>query len=200
MAIFLTITYNNVPFTNFIRDNFYIFAIAAFVFLTVLMLVHTALDYVRRPPQCYICYLTFTVSECWVVAFFLARTDGATVFLFAATLTSMVLAISIFLNTKTLTWTRGLISLLLMASLMFVITYMTLNYTDIITIIICIVGGLLFGCFLLSKTFALLHSRYSHALSRDDYVIGCLTLYVDFGFVLLIMLFIMLAMIKSFTS
>jgi hypothetical protein len=86
-----------------------------------------------------------------------------------------------------------------MASIVFMVSYLTLNYADIITILICIVGGLLFGGFLLLKTFTLLTNKYSHALSREDYVIGCLTLYVDFGFVLLIMMFIMLAMIRSFT-
>jgi hypothetical protein len=104
MAIFITFTYNHVPFTKFIEENFWIFAISAFMFLTVLMLVHTALDYVRKAPQSYVCYLTFTLSESWVIGYLLAKTDGSTVFLFAVTLTSMVLAISIFLHTKILTW------------------------------------------------------------------------------------------------
>lgn len=168
--------------------------------MTVLMMVHTALDFVRKPPQSYICYIMFTLSECWVVAFFLASTDGSTVFLFASTLTAMVLAISIFLNTNTLNWLRGIIALVLMDGFMFLVSVLTLNYTDLITILVCMIGGLMFGVFLLSKAFSLLQNQYSHALTREDYVIGSLTIYVDFGFVLLLMLFIMLAMIKSFTS
>jgi len=140
------------------------------------------------------------VAEGWGVAFLLAYTDGSTVFLFAVMLTSNVFAVAIFLHTKVLNWLRGIISLVMMASIMFVISYTTLNYTDLVTIMLCTIGGLLFGVYLLNKTFSLLQNKYDHELSRDDYVIGCLTLYVDFGFVLLVMMFIMLAMIKSFTS
>lgn len=200
LGIFIVVVYNNVPFTEFIGHNFFIFAISAFVFLTILMMVHVALEVVRRPPFCYVCYWCFTVAECWVCAYLLAKTDPSTVFLFTETLTSMVLAISLFLNTNNLTWPRGVIFLVGMIVLMFLVSVLTLNYTDIVTILVCMVGGLLFGTFLLAKAFSLLHNKYSHALTKDDFVIGSLTIYVDFGFILLVMLFIMLAMIKSFTS
>ncbi len=192
--------YNNVPFTDYIKSNFFIFAISAFILLTVLFMVHIALDFVRKPPQSYVCYFMFLISECWVVAFILATTDGSTVFLFTCTLTGMVFAISLFLNTNTISWLRGLLSLVLMLILMFLISVLTLNYTDMVTILVCMTGGLMFGMFLLSKAFQLLQGKYSHNLNKDDYVIGSLTIYADFGFVLLLMLFIMLAMIKSFLS
>ena len=112
----------------------------------------------------------------------------------------MVVAISLFLNTNNLSWLHGIVALILMIVVVFLLSVMTLNYTDIITICVCLTGGLLFGIFLLHKSFQLLTNRYTHSLTKDDYVIGSLTIYVDFGFVLLIMLFIMLAMIKSFTS
>lgn len=50
MAFFILYTYNDVLFTKFIEANFYIFAIAAFIFLSVLMMVHVALDFVRKSP------------------------------------------------------------------------------------------------------------------------------------------------------
>jgi hypothetical protein len=50
MGFFITFTYNNVPFTKFIGKNFYIFAIAAFTFMSVLLMVHGALDVIRKPP------------------------------------------------------------------------------------------------------------------------------------------------------
>lgn len=99
MAGFIIFTYNHVEFTEFIYRNFFIFAIAAFVFMTILLMVHVALDFLRRPPQSYICYILFTLSECWVIGFLLAATDASTVFLFACSLTAMVMAISIFLHT-----------------------------------------------------------------------------------------------------
>jgi hypothetical protein len=116
-------------------------------------MVHVALDFVRKPPQNYICYLMFTLSECWVLAFCLAKTEGSTVFLFAVTLTSQVLAISLFLMTDKRTFARGIVALLTMTASMFTLSYMTLNYTDILTISVCMLGGLLFGIFLLSKAF-----------------------------------------------
>lgn len=135
-----------------------------------------------------------------MIAFLLATTDGSTVFVFTITLTAMVIALTLFLHTNTLNWLRGILSLLLMTGIIFTVSILTLNYTDLITILLCMTGGLMFGVFILSKAFSLLSNRYSHALTKDDYVIGSLTVYVDFGFVLLLMLFIMLAMIKSFTS
>lgn len=85
-----------------------------------------------------------------------------------------------------------------MSFTIFAVSVLTLNYADTVTILVCMAAALLFGFFLLNKTFSLLHNNYSHDLTREDYIIGCLTIYVDFGFVLLIMLFIMLAMIKGF--
>ena len=156
LGVFIVFVYNNVPFTDYVRSNFFIFAISAFILLTVLFMVHIALDFVRKPPQSYICYFMFTLSECWVVAFILATTDGSTAFLFACTVTGMVMAISLFLNTNTLNWLRGIIALLLMTALMFLMSVMTLNYTDMVTILVCMTGGLMFGIFLLSKAFQLL--------------------------------------------
>lgn len=98
MGIFITYTYNNVPFTEFIGQNFHLFAIAAFVLITILFMVHVALDLVRKPVYSHICYILFTLAECWVIAFLLANTDPSTVFLFATTLTAMVLAICIFIH------------------------------------------------------------------------------------------------------
>lgn len=98
VAFFILFTYNSLPFTNFIQKNFFIFAIAAFAYLTVLMMVHVAYDFVRKSPWAYICYLMFTFAECWVVGWLLANTDDATVFLFAGNLTANILAISIFLH------------------------------------------------------------------------------------------------------
>lgn len=177
-----------------------LFAFFGFIFLTVLMLVHVALDWLRTPSIAYICWWLFTISESWVCAYLLAKTDSSTVFLFTETLTSMVLAVSLFLNQNILTWLRGLMFLLGMIIFMFSLSVSLLNYTDIVTILVCMIGGLLFGLFLLAKAFSLLQNKYSHALTKDDYIIGSLTIYVDFGFILLVMLFIMLAMIKSFTS
>ena len=200
MGIFITYVYNNVPFTLYIADAFLIFASSAFIFLMVLLSVHVALDYVRHSPYSYICYLLFTLSESWVIAFLLARTDPSTVFLFAVSLTGMVLAISLFLHTVNLTYWRGMVSIFAMLVFMFVVFMLTLKFADFITICVCMSAAFLFGIFLLTKAFALLQNKYSHQLRKDDYVIASITIYVDFGFVLLIMMFIMLAQIKSFTS
>jgi len=134
------------------------------------------------------------------VGWLLANTESSTVFLFAGNLTANILAISIFLHGNSITWVRGIVSCMVMSSIMFVLAILTLNFTDIITIVICMVGGLLFGIFLLHKAFSLITNKYGHSLTKSDYIIGSLTIYVDFGFVLLLMLFVMLAMIKNFTT
>lgn len=84
--------------------------------------------------------------------------------------------------------------------IVFMISVLTLNYTDIVTILVCLIGGLLFGFFLLNKVFTIINNTYSHDLNKEDFIIGSITIFVDFGFVLLLMLFIMLAMIKRFAS
>jgi hypothetical protein len=98
LSFFIIYVYNNITLTEYIAQSFFIFAISAFIFLTILMMVHVALDIVRKFPISYFCFTFFTISECWVFAFLLATTDGSTVFSFATTLTSMVLAVYLFLN------------------------------------------------------------------------------------------------------
>jgi hypothetical protein len=80
----------------------------------------------------------------------------------------------------------------------------------VITIVICLLGGIFFGIFLLNKAFFLLlpaqqrsvsNHQSSSELTKEDSVIGCISLiYVDFGFVLLLFLFVMLAMIKYYLN
>lgn len=87
------------------------------------------------------------------------------------------------------------------------IASLDLSYTDIATILTCLCGGIFFGIFLLNKVFSLISppasKTFSHSseLSREDAMIGFLKLvYADFGFVMLLCLFVMLAMIRtSFT-
>lgn len=113
----------------------------------------------------------------------------------------MVLAITLLLYTDKVNWLRGAVAMTLMLIIMFSLSVTTLDfsYTDMLTILLCLLGGLMFGIFLLNKAFMLSQNKYSHTLTKDDYVIASLTIYVDFGFILLLMLFIMLATIKSFT-
>lgn len=50
LGAWITYVYNNVPLTDYIKINFFIFAVSAFTFMTILLMVHTALDFVRKPP------------------------------------------------------------------------------------------------------------------------------------------------------
>ena len=200
LGLFILFVYNDVGFTAYVRGSFWLFAISAFMMMTVLLLVHISLEFVRRPPQSYLCYFLFTLTECWVVAFVLATTDAATAFVFTVTATAVVLGITVFLHTTTISYLRGALSVLLTGALIFGLCAATLNYADMVTILVCLTGGLMFGFFLLSKAFTWLQGRSNFLLTKDDYVIGSLTIYVDFGFILLLMMFVMLAMIKSFLA
>ena len=109
-----------------------------------------------------------------------------------------------------LTWKRGLSFIVCTVLIVCVICFsiLDLEYTKIITVVICLIGGFCFGIFLLSKAFSLLLSAQqkgghgqANELYKDDAVIGCISLiYVDFGFVLLLFLFVMLGMIKAFSE
>jgi len=200
LGLFILFVYNNVRFTEYVKGSFWIFVISVFIMMTVLFLVHVSLEIMRKSPQSYVCYFLFTLTECWVVAFILATTDASTAFVFTGTVTSMVLGITIFLHTNTINYLRGFLSVVLMGALIFALCVATLNYTDMVTILVCLTGGLMFGVFLLSKAFTWIQGKSSLQLTKDDYVIGSLTVYVDFGFILLLMMFVMLAMIKSFLS
>lgn len=112
-----------------------------------------------------------------------------------------------------LTWNRGLFYVVSTIFLSALISIISLNYTDAISILICMCAGLLFGLFLLNKVFVVLQppqplstntivtqTRAHEELSKNDYIIGFVHLvYADFSFVLLLLLFVMLAMIKAFT-
>ena len=156
MGIFIIYVYNNVPFTEFIGKSFYLFAIAAFSYLTIIMLVHIALDFVKKYPMNHLCYLWFAVAESWVIAFLLATTDSSTVFLFATSIAGSVLAVSIFLNTKILSWMRGILFVFIMVIFMSLLSILTLNYTDMVTIFVCMSSSFIFGIYLLAKAFSLI--------------------------------------------
>ena len=201
VALFQLFTYNYVKFTKFIAKSIGIFLFAAIFYLLILFLVHTNLEFIRKSPQSYISFIVFTICECWVIGWTLGNTDQSMVFLFAGNLCSNILAISIFLHTNKLSWIRGLGFLLVMSLAMFVLSMCTLNYASVITILVSTVGGLCFGVFLLYKAFTILENKYTHSLCKEDFLIGSLTIYLDFGFILLILLFALLAMIiKSFTN
>jgi len=116
-------------------------------------------------------------------------------------LASNVVAISIFISTQEyLNWKRGIFALGLMGATTFSVSVVMLSSVDVITILLCLSGGIFFGIYLLSKMFQMMEGKYTIPLRQDDYLIGSLSIYVDFGFVLLLILFVMLAMIKSFVS
>ena len=87
-----------------------------------------------------------------------------------------------------------------MGATTFSVSVVMLSSVDVITILLCLSGGIFFGIYLLSKMFQMMEGKYTIPLRQDDYLIGSLSIYVDFGFVLLLILFVMLAMIKSFVS
>ncbi|CDW83882.1 UNKNOWN [Stylonychia lemnae] len=201
VALWLIIIYNSAQLTQIIKGSFYLFAIAVFIYMAILMMVQNKNDFIMKSPYSSICFLLFTISECFIVSFLLSTAHGTTVFLFAQYLTGIVLAITIFLNTNNISWFRGIAATLLMLIFMFILSISTLNqdYTDMTAILICMLGGLMFGIYLLTKAFQILNHRYSHDLTIDDYVIGSMTIYLDFGFVLLVIMFAMLLAIKEFS-
>eukprot|EP00350_Pseudokeronopsis_sp_OXSARD2_P010720 CAMPEP_0170543212 /NCGR_PEP_ID=MMETSP0211-20121228/2406_1 /TAXON_ID=311385 /ORGANISM="Pseudokeronopsis sp., Strain OXSARD2" /LENGTH=140 /DNA_ID=CAMNT_0010846535 /DNA_START=703 /DNA_END=1125 /DNA_ORIENTATION=+ len=140
------------------------------------------------------------MAECWVVGWLSTSTDEIVVFLFTGNLIVFVISISIFLQSSVITWFRGSLLLLFMSGIMVTFFIWVYSFDEIVTITICMVGGFLFGIFLLHKAFSLVNNSYTHNLQKNDYVIGSLTVYVDFGFVLLLMLFVMLAMIMNFMT
>jgi len=155
------------------------------------------------------------------------KTDDSAVFFFANILTAMVYSVSLFLSSSSLpshqteeplistggtdtqeaklafTWKRamGFIFSTLLFVLLACVVLVDMRYAQWVTLFLCLIGGLCFGCFIVYKAQSLLNARARHhELCKDDAVIGCISLiYVDFGFVLLLFLFVMLGMIKALT-
>ena len=121
---------------------------------------------------------------------------------------------------------RGFLYVLITIILCGLISVLSLNYTDGTSILISMCAGFLFGLFLLNKVFTILRStpsiytNYSqypdpyqqqstgahqqvitsrvHEITPNDHIIGFVeVIYADFGFVLVLLLFVMLAMIKA---
>ena len=155
------------------------------------------------------------------------KTDDSAVFFFANILTAMVYSVSLFLSSSSLpshsmaeeplmstggtdtqkklafTWKRamGFIFSTLLFVLVACVILVDMRYAQWVTLFLCLFGGLCFGCFIVYKAQSLLNARArQHELCKEDAVIGCISLiYVDFGFVLLLFLFVMLGMIKALT-
>ena len=156
------------------------------------------------------------------------KTDDSAVFFFANILTAMVYSVSLFLSSSSLpshqtemeplistggteghpsvkafTWKRamGFIFSTLLFVLVAAVVLVDMRYAQWVTLFLCLAGGLCFGCFIVYKAQSLLNARARHhELCKDDAVIGCISLiYVDFGFVLVLFLFVMLGMIKALT-
>lgn len=176
----------------------------------------------------YFCYFLFIISKCYIVAYILVETDMDTVYLFANTLTAMSIGVTAFLSSgrrvseleeqgysryggqSTLTWRRGLAFVLATDIIVLFLTLMMIPFVGGVTIFICFSGGIMFGLFLLSKALFLLQGSHMKGasqqvnqieLTKEDYIIGGMrVIYVDFSFVLMLFLFVMLSMVKVFTA
>jgi hypothetical protein len=187
------VEYNGEIIRNYIggQENLHLLVIFSFVELLILVLVHSCMEPLRRRLTTRVwhfvqnfTYLLSILSEAWIIAFVLANTDDANVFLFTNTLTAVVFAVTVFLSSgakglirpidetllqqapsqlrrstlRDLTWKRGLgfVCSALFVVVLLCFALLNLNYTKGITIAISVTGGLFFGAFLLNKAFALI--------------------------------------------
>jgi len=80
------------------------------------------------------------------------------------------------------------------------VSLFTFNFVDFGTIFIGFLGGALLGVFMINKAMFLLSGNTDIVL-LNDYLLGFIKLvYLDFGFVLLILSLVMLSMIEIFTE
>ena len=174
-------------------SNLVFLIVSSFIMLLVLILVHSLMPRLRSQITALawgrvqiISFILFTVSEAWVIAFIMLKSDDSTVFFFTNILTAMVFSVSLFLSSsnksqkteepllphlggatggsdyqnvlKNFTWKRGLSFIMMTLLVVFAacIILVDMRYAQWITLIICLLGGLCFGCFIIFKAFQLL--------------------------------------------
>jgi len=64
------------------------------------------------------------------------------------------------------------------------------------TILCALACGIIYGMYLYHKLMKLLSNQYNHLLSVDDYFLGSLSLYADFGFFILVLIFTMVGLVE----
>ena len=131
-------------------------------------------------------FILFTMSEAWVISFIMLKSDDSAVFFFTNILTAMVFSVTLFLSSsnrtkmteepllphqggatggsdyqnilKSFTWMRGLTFIMMTLLVVFVacVILVDMRYAQWITLFICLLGGLCFGCFIIFKAFQLL--------------------------------------------
>jgi len=133
----------------------------------------------RQTPNNYLVLAGFTLAESYIVSFMCALSNPKLVFMAAFMTFALVISLTLYaLTTKSdFTTQGGLLFILGCGFLMFSIFGMFTN-NKIFHVILCVLGIILFGFYLLYDTQLIIGNR-DNQLDIDDYILAAFMLYTD---------------------
>ena len=135
----------------------------------------------RRVPTNYILLLLFTVCEAYTVAFVCAAVNDASLVLQATFMTAgLTLGLSLYAHTTKTDFTAYGGLLWAAGSLLLIFSLFSVFFGPTMRLIYCTIGVALFSVYVIFDTQYILGGEGRHSeLSKDDYVMGAMILYLD---------------------
>jgi FtsH-binding integral membrane protein len=153
------------------------FAIAAIVLTCVLVCIPSV---ARAVPSNYILMFIFTFCEAWVVAYVCAAIGDAQTVLMAAFMTAgIVVGLTLYaITTKTdFTFCGG--SIFIIAAAMIMFSILSIIFGATFNLVYCTLGVILFGFYLVFDTQLIVGGKRNATISKEDYILAAMMLYLD---------------------
>jgi hypothetical protein len=162
------------------------------VLILMLFVVHFKTTWAKSSPQLYAIYGVFVLALGSSLG--LANIVNDNIEVIVLTVLVMDVTVSIYLQSNlTLGWLHGMLFNLLGTLVAFYFYYDSFQGQKWNYFLASLVGSLIYGCYLLQVVFSLLeHGQIRHnvlaSLTKDDFIIGSIALYLDCGFILMVAL------------
>jgi FtsH-binding integral membrane protein len=133
----------------------------------------------RKTPNNYIILGTFTLAESYIVSFICSLYNPRVVLMAAFMTFALVASLTIYaMTTKTDFTTQGGLLFVLGCGLFMFSMFAMFTSNKLVHIILCVVGIVLFGLYLLYDTQLILGNK-ENVLEIDDYILASFMLYTD---------------------
>lgn len=180
-ALVCILPYISPAIRHFLVTQFWLVIVAAVLAMAISCALVCMEGLARQVPTNYILLFTFTLLEAYSVAFACAIVNDSLTVLAAAFMTAgIVVALTLYaVFTKTdFTACGGFIAVL--GGAFFIFSIFSLFFGATFRLVIAVVGVIIFGVYLIFDTQYVVGGRHrKHTVSRDDYVLGAMILYID---------------------
>ena len=190
-AGFTAIAITSLRMCSWMQENYWLVIIVSIFIVVIQITLICVPSLARKTPHNYIALLMFTMLEAYWIAFICQTSvydsyrnsftdDGYRTIIMAGSMTiAVVAAATTYAWTTKTDFTRlGGLIFVLVVTLFMLGLFAIFFYSYILMMIICTLGVLLYGIFLIFDT-QLILGEGRHKLLIDDYILGALHLYSD---------------------